>query len=164
MVVEPFIYLLGHLFHHLIAFLQKLFDILIQIFPNMQNFPQSFFHVWIKWIFNDPMFLYTWQCPSVGMKWVSYFDFRKFDAFVKFWAELWMAADNKQTDSLYLQPAKGWDCLYLQTLPYKIASVKENWAQTLQIGFCTSVAARGKICLSSRWIPLILNTYPAKLA
>ena len=41
MVVYPFIYLLGHLFHNLNAFLLELFDILIQIFRNLQNLPRS---------------------------------------------------------------------------------------------------------------------------
>ena len=41
MVVVPFIYLLGYWFHPLNALLKKLFDILIQIFRNLQNFPWS---------------------------------------------------------------------------------------------------------------------------
>ena len=42
MVLVHFIYLFGHLFASLNAFLQKKqFDIVIQIFRNLQNFPQS---------------------------------------------------------------------------------------------------------------------------
>ena len=34
-MTEPLIYLLGHLIHHLNAFLLKVFDILVQIFLNL---------------------------------------------------------------------------------------------------------------------------------
>ena len=60
MVVVPFIYLIGRLFALLNVFQERIFDILIQIFRNLQNFPQS-------WITKIPTFFMSVRHTTLNL-------------------------------------------------------------------------------------------------